>query len=173
METMTRTDRLYDDNGDCKFPFELKDEARDIDATEKIKKFTDWMYSFDESFNQVMQISVPLWNSSVHYTDCANITIDKSVDLDNIYISISTTGNIYTLPIEPLLTFETVLSYLWNDVDEFRPYRESDHEYNFKIEKYSGNDAITNDEVLEMHISDVALSQGTLTITRIQTAWWQ
>jgi len=154
-------------------PFEVKDEARDIDSKKKITKFTDWMYSFDESFMQVMQISVPLWKSTIHHTECATISIDKSIDLTNLYISISTTGNVYSLPIEPSLTLEAVLEYLWNDVDEFQPYRDRDYEYNFKIENYSGNDAITSDQVLEMPITDVTLSQGTLAISRIRTAWWK
>ncbi len=182
METMTRTtlmrsDSIFTPNGDSMFlPFESKDEARDIDAKKKITKFTDWMHSFDESFMQVMQISVPLWKSTIHHTECATISIDKSVDLTNLYISISTTGNVYSLTLEPSLTLEAVLEYLWNDVDEFQSYRDRDYEYNFTIENYAGNDAgndgITTDQVLEMPIADVALSQGRLVISRISAAWW-
>ena len=178
METMTRTtltrsESIFTPNGDFMFlPFESKDEARDIDAKKKITKFTDWMHSFDESFMQVMQISVPLWKSTIHHTECATISIDKSVDLTNLYISISTTGNVYSLTLEPSLTLEAVLEYLWNDVDEFQSYRDRDYEYNFIIENYAGNDEITTDQVLEMPIADVALSQGRLAISRISTAWW-
>lgn len=175
---LTRSESIFKPNGDSMFlPFESKDEARDIDAKKKITKFTDWMHSFDESFMQVMQISVPLWKSTIHHSECATISIDKSVDLTNLYISISTTGNVYSLPIEPSLTLEAVLEYLWNDVDEFQSYRDRDYEYNFTIENYAGNDAgndgITTDQVLEMPIADVALSQGRLAISRISTAWWK
>jgi len=178
METMTRTaltrsDSIFYPSGESIFPFEVKDEARDKDATEKIRKFVNWITSWDESFGQVMQIVVPLWKSTVHCSEEATISIDKSVDLTNLYISISTTGNVYTLPIEPSLTFESVLEYLWNDVDEFKPYRDHDYEYNFKVSYYAGVNEISVDQVLEMPMTDVALSQGTLTISRIRTAWWQ
>jgi hypothetical protein len=194
METMTRTtltrsESIFYPNGDLPFeealfkealfeeaevifPFEVEDEARDIDATKKIIEFVYWMHSFDESFMQVMQISVPRWKSTTDDTEYATISIDKSVDLTNLYISISTTGNVYSLSIEPSLTLEAVLEYLWNDVDEFQPYRDRDYEYNFTIKNYSGNVGITTDQVLEMPIADVALSQGRLAISRISTAWW-
>ena len=176
METLTRSDSIFYPNGDSMntmFPFEVKDEARDKDANEKITKFYKWITSWDESFGQVMQIVVPVWKSTVHVSEEATISIDKSVDLANLYISISTTGNVYSLPLEPSLTFESVLEYLWNDVDEFKPYRDGDYEYNFKVGYYAGINDISVDQVLEMPMTDVALSQGTLAISRIKTHWWQ
>lgn len=174
METLTRSDSIFYPNGDSIFPFEVEDEARDNDATEKITKFKKWMDSFDDSFMQVMQIVVPLWKSTVHCNEYATISIDKSVDLENLYISITTTGNVYSLPIEPSLTLQAVLEYLWNDVDEFYPYRDSNYNYNFKVDNYEGNDEISSEQVLDTPVADLKLSQGTLSITRvIRNQWWK
>ncbi len=143
----------------------------------------------DASYKQVLQISISMDDDTNKQTDDTNkqtydtnkqtddniqidtslcIIVDKSVDKNIFYIYVPPTGKEYIFPIDPSLTFQSLLDHILYSTNEFIEYYKRGVRYEFVLEQlFHCDENYTSETFLKIPLDSIPVAQGNIVVKNV------
>ena len=135
-------------------------EARDLQNTFRQQKIQEDYYGYA----QVMQITVDSIKSSLTVSGYGLIQIEKSLTNNELYIYMPITGTVYTVPIDPIRTFQNLLDYILYKTPEFVEFGKG-KEFEFVLRNVDAD--ITLAKFMCLPLDKLYLSQGSIKLVSV------
>ena len=168
------SDPYHDDSSDNEsdYEFEQSDNKNYLTLTRIRMK--------DPSYNQLLQISISTERDSIKTDedkptddkpteeDGFCIVIDKSVDKNIFYIYMPPSGKEYIFPIDPSLTFQSLLDHILYSTNEFIEKYKHGVRYEFVLEKlFDCDENYTSETFLKIPLDSIPIAQGNIVVKNV------
>lgn len=123
-----------------------------------------------EGYKQVMQITVENIKSALTCSGNGLISIEKSLSNSELYIYMPITSAVYTVPMDPTSTFQSLLDYILYTTPEFVDFGKG-RTFDFVLNGFKSQEdniyienptAVATATFLSLPLTKIPLSQGTI-----------